>query len=174
MARNTDRRPPKQKPEGRLARHRRIAREVYAQPRSLGGHIRDGLVSVWVARGAGFYGLGWIVTFLVLEITMFGNELAQSDGVTEFVGGQLIEYVFRMGFLSLVNSLLAAIWPVYLLQWLSGYGILVFVGGYFAFEKLLRPFVEERFPELRNAREARAARQREKEARKRARKSAPG
>ncbi|MCB1684164.1 MAG: hypothetical protein R3E82_18675 [Pseudomonadales bacterium] len=174
MASDTDKRPQEQKREGRLARHRRIAGEIYAQPRTLGGHLRDGLLSVWVARGAGFYGLGWIITFLVLEVTMFSNELAESAGVTEFIGSQLIEYVFRMGFLSLVNSLLAAIWPVYLLQWLSGYGILVFVGGYFAFEKLLRPVVEGRFPELRAAREAKAARQREKEARKRVKKKPSG
>lgn len=162
MVKNPGENSSRQKSEGRLARHRRIAREVYAQPRSLGGHIRDGFLSVWIARGAGFYGLGWILAFLVLEINMFSSELAESDGVGEFVGGQLIEYVLRVGFLSVVNSLLAFIWPAYLLEWLSGYGFLVLIGGYFGFERVVRPLVEGHFPELREAREARAARARKK------------
>ena len=84
---------------------------------------------------------------------MFGGGLVQSDGVADFVGSQLIEYALRVGFLSFVNSLLAAVWPVYVLQWLNGYGILILIGGYYGFEKLLRPMVESRFPELLEARE---------------------
>jgi hypothetical protein len=144
----------KQKAEGRFARHRRIAQEIYAEPRSIAGFIRDGFVSMWVSHGAGFYGLGWIVTFVVLEVNMFGGELLASDGVVDFFGSQLFEYVLRVGFLSFVNTLLAAIWPVYVLQWLSGYGVVLLIGGYYGFEKLLKPVVEGRFPELRKARQA--------------------
>ena len=156
--------------EGRFARHRRIAQEIYAEPRSIGGFIRDGFVSMWVAHGAGFYGLGWIVTFVVLEVNMFGGELVQSDGVADFVGSQLIEYALRVGFLSFMNSLLAAIWPVYVLQWLNGYGILILIGGYLGFEKLLRPMVESRFPELLEAREIAEAKKLKKEHKKIAKK----
>jgi len=166
----------KAKKPGRFARHSRIVKEIYAEPRSLGGHVRDGFIAVWLAHGAGFYGLGWICTFVVLEVNTFGGELAQSEGVAEFVGGQFIEYVIRVGFLSFVNSILAAIWPVYLLQWLSGYGILVLVGGYLAFERLLRPVVENRFPELRAARQAADARKldkQEKRQKKKARNQRP-
>jgi hypothetical protein len=94
---------------------------------------------------------------------MFSGELAQSDSVAEFVGSQFIEYALRVGVLSFVNSILAAIWPIYVLKWLSGYGILVLIGGYFGFEKLVRPVVEGLFPELRTAREAADAKKLEKE-----------
>ena len=141
------------KSEGRFARHRRIASEVYAEPRSIGRLFRDGFVTLWVAHGAGFYGLGWIAAFLVLEADMFTGDIVQSEGVGDFISNQLLEYVLRIGLLSFLNSLLAAIWPVYVLQWLSGYGIVVLVAGYYGFEKLLRPFVESQFPELREARE---------------------
>jgi hypothetical protein len=159
---------PKQKAEGRFSRHRRIAQEIYAEPRSSARFVRDGFVSVWVSHGAGFYGLGWIVTFVVLEVNMFGGELLQSDGVVDFFGSQLFEYVLRIGFLSFVNTLLAAIWPVYVLQWLSGYGVVLLIGGYYGFEKLLRPVVESRFPELGKAREAAEAKSQAAEAKSQA------
>ncbi len=138
--------------ESRFARHRRIAGEIYAEPRSLGGHVRNGLVSLWVARGAGFYGLGWLVTFVVLEVQLFTGELIESSGFVDFVSNQLFEYVLRFGVLSFLNSLLAFIWPVFVLQHLAGYGIVALVAGYFAFERLLRPAVEARLPELAEAR----------------------
>ena len=144
----------KEKPESRLARHHRIAREVYAEPRAAGGHVRDAFVSVWIRHGAGFYGLGWIVAFIVLEVSFFTQEVGASEGVLDFFGGQFIEYLFRLGLMSIVNTVLAAIWPVYLLQWAAGYGFLILAAGYFAFEKLLRPIVEQRFPELAVARAA--------------------
>jgi len=155
---------PKQKAEGRFARHRRIAQEIYAEPRSFAGFVRDGFISVWVSHGAGFYGLGWIVTFVVLEVNMFSGELFASDGIADFFGSQLFEYVLRVGFMSFVNTLLAAIWPVYVLQWLSGYGVVVLIGGYYGFEKLLRPVVESRFPELGKARQAAEAKSKNAEA----------
>ena len=160
----------KQKAEGRFARHRRIAEEIYAEPRSIAGFMRDGFISVWASHGAGFYGLGWIVTFVVLEVNLFSGELIASDGVADFVGSQLLEYLLRVGVMSFVNTLLAAIWPVYVLQWMSGYGIVLLVAGYYGFEKLLRPVVESRFPELGKARAAADAKKQAKEQKKAAKK----
>lgn len=140
-----------------MQRHRRIAQEIYAEPKSVGGHIRQGLLTLWVRHGAGFYGLGWVITFIVLEVQLITGELAESAGVADFVSSQLLEYLLRLGFMSFVNGLLASIWPLYVLQWLSGWGILVLVLGYYGFEKLLRPLVESSYPELREAREAAAA-----------------
>jgi len=145
------------KPESRLNRHRRVAREIIHEPRSIGGHLRSLLVAVWVRRGAGFYGLGWMVAFVVLEVNLFTSELAQSDGVVEFVGGQLLEYLLRIGFMSFINTLIALLWPLYVLQWWSGYGILLLIGGYLLFEKLLRPVIESALPELAAARVQAAA-----------------
>jgi hypothetical protein len=155
---------PKPKAEGRFARHRRVAQEIYAEPRSIAGFLRDGFVSVWVSHGAGFYGLGWIVTFVVLEVNLFSGELLGSDGVADFIGSQLFEYVLRVGFMSFVNSLLAAIWPVYVLEWFDVYGVVLFIGGYYGFEKLLKPVVEGQFPELRKARQAAEAKSNRAEA----------
>ncbi len=139
--------------EGRLARHRRIAREIYAEPRSIPGHIRRALISAWAGRGAGFYGLGWIVTFIAMEVNMIAGEVVESGSVGEFLGSQLLEYLLRIGFMSFLNSLLALLWPAYVLEWVGGlWGVTLLVGGYLMFEYGIRPIVEGVFPELKEAR----------------------
>ncbi len=161
------------KPESRLARHRRIAEEIYAEPRTAGEHLRRAFVTVWVSHGAGFYGLGWICAFLVLEFDMITGEFGESEGVGDFLGSQLLEYVFRIGFMSFVNGILASIWPVYVIESLGAlWSAALLVGGYFAFEKLLRPAVEAWSPELKAAREAAAAKAEEKAQKKAAKKAA--
>ncbi len=149
--------------ESRLARHRRIAEEIYAEPRTAGEHLRRAFVTVWAAHGAGFYGLGWICAFLVLEFNMITGEFGESDGVGDFLGSQLLEYLFRIGFMSFVNGILASIWPVYVIEWLGAFwAIALLVGGYLSFEHLLRPAVEAWSPELKAAREEAAAKSAEK------------
>lgn len=139
--------------EGRLARHRRIAREIYAEPRSITGHIRRALIAAWASRGAGFYGLGWIFTFIAMEVNMIAGEVAQSGSIGEFLGSQLLEYLLRIGFMSFLNSLLALLWPAYVLQWAGAFwGFALLVGGYLIFEYGIRPTVEAVLPELKAAR----------------------
>ena len=153
MARRTSDKQQGKTQESRLQRHGRIAREIYAEPRRIHRHVRQALAAVWARHGAGFYGLGWVITFIVLEVNLVSGEFGESEGLSDFLSSQLLEYLLRIGFMSFINGLLAAIWPVYVLQWFSYWGIAVLIAGYLTFEKVLRPIVESRFPELRDARE---------------------
>ena len=137
--------------EGRIRRHIRVAREVRNEPRRIGALIREWLLNIWRARGGGFYGLGYLTAFVVLEIQMFIGDIGDSEGVVEFVTGQAVEYLLRFTVLSFVNVVLALLWPIYFLQWLGVWGFVFLGGGYLAFERALRPFVESWFPELRPA-----------------------
>jgi hypothetical protein len=149
----TRKRSARKKPtEGWVARQVRTAREIYREPRSVFGMLRKAVVGLWVARGGGFYGLGYLVAFIVLEVQIFTSELAESTGVSDFVTSQMLEFALRVGFMSFVNGFLALVWPIYLLDWLGGPGILVLLGGYLIFERVLRPFVEGHIPELKEAR----------------------
>ncbi len=132
----------KVKKAGRIERYKRQARQIREDPKSIGTMIRDGLVGVWRARGGGFYGLGYLITFMVLEIRLVVGDVSESEGVVEFVSSQLIEFIFRFGIQSFINGFLAFMWPVYILDWLGAWGVAVLIGGYFGFEKLLRPTVE--------------------------------
>ncbi len=158
------------KAESRFRRHGRIAREIYAHPASAGHYLRSGLVSAWASHGAGFYGLGWVCTFLALEFNLLTGELAESSGVGDFVSSQLIEYVLRFGVMSFINGLLASIWPVYLFEWLGVWAIAALAAGYFAFERFVRPGVEIWAPELKAARLARENANAEKKSKKTAKK----
>lgn len=152
--------------EGRIARHLRIAREVKAEPRTAITLVRGWLVHLWAARGGGLYGLGVVVSFLILEARMISEDLAESSGVADFLVGEIVEFVFRLGFMSFVNGFLALLWPVYVLERLELWGLVLLVGAYFAFEYGLRPFAESRLPELAEARQEAAARKHAKRERK--------
>ena len=54
--------------------------------------------------------------------------------------------------LLLAINIFPLIWPIYLLGWLGAPGLLILFGGYMAFERVLRPFVERHIPELKEAR----------------------
>lgn len=158
--------------EGRVAKHLRVAREVRAEPRLAVRLTRDWLVGLWAAKGGGFYGLGVVVTFLILEASTIAGDISGSESLAGFIGGELLEYVFRFGVQSFINGLLAFIWPAFVLERLEVWGLLLLVGGYFVFEYALKPTVENWAPELKAAREARAERRREKRERKAARRRA--
>lgn len=149
----------KVKKEGRIERYKRQARQIHEDPKSIGTMIRDGLVGVWRARGGGFYGLGYLITFIVLEIRLVVGDVSESEGVVDFVSSQMIEFIFRFGIQSFINGFLAFLWPVYILNWLGAWGVAVLIGGYFGFEKLLRPAVEGWFADLPSQPAARCAKE---------------
>lgn len=124
---------------------------VWKDPRSFGALVRQGLLGLWRARGGGLYGLGYVVTFLVLEIQVVIGEFEGSEGLLAFLGDQLLEYVLRLGVMSFVNALLAFLWPLLVLERLGVWGLLLLPAAYFTFERWLRPRIEARFPELRRA-----------------------
>jgi hypothetical protein len=149
--------PPKPRKERRLARHARHARMLWHDPRSAGGLLREGLLGIWRARGGGFYGLGYVATFVALEVRLVVGELESSDSLLSFLSDQLLEYLLRLGFMSFVNVLLAFLWPLFVLEHLHGWGIPLLVIGYFGFERWLRPAIESSLPELRKTAPAPAA-----------------
>jgi len=138
----------KRQKEGRLAKHRRLAGEIRENPRVVGPLVRAVLLDVWRARGGGFYGLGYIVAFTYFEIMLLTGELVGSESVGEFALTQVLEYFLRFGLMSFVNVFRALLWPFYILEQYAGTGLVVLIVGYFGFEYLLRPRLDNLFPEL--------------------------
>ena len=163
--------PKTEEKEGRIARHVRVAKQVRHDPGSVPSMLRDWLLGLWAARGGGFYGLGWVVTFIFLEVKMLATDIGGSDNVTQAVMFEALEYVLRIGFLSFLNGFLALLWPAFLLGWLQVWGVAILIVGYIGFEYGLRPVAEARFPELQEARARKAERKREKAEKKRIKKS---
>lgn len=83
-------------------------------PGALVHRVGSGLHALWQSRGGGFYGLGVVAAFVYLEVATFASEFSQSDGVVDFVLSEALEHVLRFSLMSVVNGLLAAIWPLLL------------------------------------------------------------
>ena len=143
--------------EGRIARHLRVAGELHRDPASAVPMARGWFVKLWQAKGGGVYGLGYIVTLIVLEVRTLTGDISESTGVASFFTSQLFGYLIRISIDSFFNLIIAAIWPLQFFMWLGPVSLLLLLGGYFAFARLLRPLAEQQFPELREAREAKAA-----------------
>ncbi|HEY7672125.1 MAG TPA: hypothetical protein VIC71_07895 [Gammaproteobacteria bacterium] len=153
--------------EGRIARHLRLAQEITREPRSIFPRARGWLIALWQKKGGGFYGLGYVVAFIALEIATLTSNVGASSSVTGFITAQAVQYLLRISVESIINTVLALLWPVYLLRWLGWYGFAVLAVAYVVFEHALRPLVENWFPELKAAQLERARLKHEKRRRKR-------
>ena len=117
-------------------------RDVSRNPRVLPTLIRKWLGRMWRRRGGGYYGVGYVVTFLVLEIRMLLGDWQDSKGIVEFLGQQLLELIFRFFIESFINSFIALAWPFLLISKLQLWGLALLIVGYFVFERLLKPSLE--------------------------------
>ena len=132
-----------------MARHLRLFREVIREPRRLLPIVREAMVETWRTRGGGFYGLGYLIAFIWLQVNVLVGDVTESESIGAFAAGAVLEYLLRFSLMAFVNVFLALLWPLFILQQFGGPGIILLGLGYFAFEYALRPLVERRFPELR-------------------------
>jgi len=89
------------------------------------------------------------VTFVVLEVRLVFSEFDASAGLLEFLSDQLLEYLFRLGFMSLANVVLAFLWPLLVVERFQLWGIVGLGLGYLVFERWLRGLIEAQIPELK-------------------------
>ena len=137
----------------RIAGTTNTVKLLAADPKSAGSMMRRATVRLWRARGGGLFGLGYVICFGVLQVRSFTEQIATSTSVEEFVIGEIAQHLFRFGVDSFVNAFLSLLWPAYVLDYFSGWGfggwgIVILVVGFWAFERWLRPLVERRVPEL--------------------------
>ena len=95
------------------------------------------MLGLWKVRGGGFYGLGYVVTFVYLEITMLLEDVTEAEGVVDFVSNQLLEMVFRYFTESILNAVQAFIWPLVLISEYGPWMILALGGAYVLWDRLL-------------------------------------
>lgn len=143
------------KKEGRIARDVRTIKEISRDPLSIFPRARAWFIALWVRNGGGFFGLCYVVAFVVLEVMTLASAAADSS-TSGFIVGQALQYVLRVSIESFFNAFRAVLWPLYLWRWLGIYSLVVLAAGYFAFEYALRPVIEHWFPELEKARLERA------------------
>jgi hypothetical protein len=154
--------------ENRFVRDARLALHLGRQPADILPLLRRWLAKLWASRGGGFYGLGYVVTFVALEIRSLSSDLTTTSGLV----AQAAQYLLRFSIDSLRNVISALIWPAHLFEWLGGpAGLVALVVGYAAFELAIRPVVQARLPEVGEALAERQRLKQEKREKKRARRA---
>jgi hypothetical protein len=113
--------------------------------------FRRWFTKVWRVRGGGLYACGYAITFVALEVTTVVGELAESTSIGNFLSEQLVEFIFRFVGDSMVNLLMALMWPVYIVQWQPPFGAIGLGLAYIAFAKYLKkPITDWLLPETEN------------------------
>lgn len=131
---------------GRDAKHlgRTLSKEPKAFPREVGGILRRSLHRIWKARGGGLYACGFVVTFLILETRMLLSDIIEADSVGSFFSEQAFEMVFRYFSESIVNTVYAFIWPVYVIQFRPPWGLAALAATWFLFDRFLKAWIGQR------------------------------
>lgn len=154
------------KKESRFVRDARLALHLGRQPAAAVPLLRGWLAKLWASKGGGYYGLGYVITFVVLEIRSLAGGLTTISGLE----AQVAQYVLRFSLDSLRNVVSALIWPAHLFEWLgTTAGLVALAVGYVAFEAAIRPLVQTWLPEVREAMAEQQRLKQEKRERKRAR-----
>jgi hypothetical protein len=123
-------------------------RHAIAEPRSVPLQIRDTYLRMWRSRGGGFYGLGYVVAFAVLEVqaTVSSWEGA-SDNIAGLVMQEVLQFVFKFAAQSMLNGFLALGWPIFVVQKLGGAGLALLAVVWWLFDRYARPWIAVRLPE---------------------------
>lgn len=129
-------------PREHLAAMYGLGRTLVEEPRSFPHQLKLHLLAwaraTWNARGGGFYACGFVVTFLYLEVKLLFTELFSSSGAADFLVEQVLQLVLRFTVDSLVNTLLALIWPALFLSVAPVNGLVFLVVGYLVFTRFLK------------------------------------
>jgi hypothetical protein len=125
----------------RIESWRALGTRLWREPAAAGAIARESAVALWSSRGGGFYGLGYLITFVILEVRMFVTGIETSDDVVAFLGQQMLEMFLRIAFESLGNVLQAFLWPLLWLSALGNWGIAVLIGGWWGYGRFLAPRV---------------------------------
>ncbi len=131
----------------RIALRTQQAAAASDNPRLLWVWVRAGLLRMWRLRGGGFYGLGFVATFVVLQLGSLFADASEAAGPLDFLTSQLSEALIRLTGDSVGNLLKAFLWPIYFVSWTGAYGLLALLAGFLAFDRWLKPWVNEQFPE---------------------------
>ena len=109
--------------------------------------FRRWFAKVWKVRGSGLYACGFALTFVYLEIRTIVFEFIESESICAFFSEPLIEFVFRFAIDSLMNTIEALMWPVYIVQLFPPFGAIGLGLAYMAFATFLKkPITDWLFP----------------------------
>ena len=70
---------------------------------------------LWRKHGGGYYALLAVGTLMYLEFTSLTNSIREAAGIGDFLVGELFTFAIE----SIVNTLLASVWPFMWYRWMA-------------------------------------------------------
>ncbi|MGI9327157.1 MAG: hypothetical protein ACR2PZ_18210 [Pseudomonadales bacterium] len=147
MAKQSSKPALKQRVAERVSLRAQQAAAASDNPRLLWVWVRAGLLRMWRLRGGGFYGLGFVATFVVLQLGSLFADASEAAGPVDFLTSQLSEAIIRLTGDSIGNLVKAFLWPIYFVVWAGAYGLLALLTGFLIFDRWLKPWINDQFPE---------------------------
>ena len=102
--------------------------------------FREWFRKVWDVRGGGLYALGFIVTFVYLEVLDLFDDVM---GIGALFSGQIVDFIVDFFLDSLMNTVEAFMWPVDVVQWAPPWGAIALGLAYWLFPTYVKPHIEE-------------------------------
>ena len=104
------------------------------------GWFRTWFRKVWKVRGGGLYALGFIATFIVLEVRSLADDVL---GIGAIFTGQIFEFLISFVVDSFSNTLQAFMWPIYVVQLAPPWGAIALGGTFIVFTTYLKKPIED-------------------------------
>ena len=111
-------------------------------PAALHEFVRKFVRNVWDARGGGLFAIGFVIALVWLEARMLFQDLSNFAGFGDYFGEQLIQFLLRFTFESVLNTFQALLWPVFFIQFYGPWGLAVLVAMFAIFPKTLKAPLE--------------------------------
>jgi hypothetical protein len=103
------------------------------------GWFRTWFRKVWKVRGGGLYALGFIVTFVILEVRSLADDVL---GIGSIFSGHLFEFLISFFVDSLSNTVQAFMWPIRVVQFAPPWGAVALGAAYMGFATFLKKPIE--------------------------------
>jgi hypothetical protein len=105
--------------------------------------IRDWFRRVWELRGGGLYAVGFAICFAYLEITeLFLEDIPAFLALDSYAADALLGFMIDFLIDTLMNTLAAFMWPVFVVQWYPPFGAVALGVAFLLFPKYLKPHIE--------------------------------
>ena len=88
---------------------------------------------LWRKHGGGYYALLAVGTFVYMEVQSLAQSFSGSEGVGDFVKSELLGTILTLGLETIVNTLLAGVWPVMWVRWMGVTPAFAWAGGGYIF-----------------------------------------
>jgi len=106
------------------------------------GWFRLWFAKVWRLRGGGLYACGFAVTFVIFEVRTLIEDLAGGMGLGGLFSGDIVAFFLDFLIDSLVNTVSALMWPVYVVLIAPPYGAIGLGLAYMFFASVLKQPIE--------------------------------